>query len=88
MANDNRKRAVITVLAVEEFPDWVDLIAFGVLFVQGAVQGALWTRLSIVSRGNNSDSLAIFAAIRRALSDPACCGSARQSRRANGLGMI
>jgi hypothetical protein len=45
MANDNRKRAVIRVLAVEEFPDWVDLIACGTLVVQGAL--AFWTGLQI-----------------------------------------
>jgi hypothetical protein len=29
---------------VEEFPDWVDLIAFGVLFVQGAFLAGLRIR--------------------------------------------
>jgi hypothetical protein len=29
---------------MEEFPDWVDLIALGALVVQGVVQGTLWTR--------------------------------------------
>ena len=35
----------IRVAAVEEFPDWIDLIALGVLFVQVAVHGALFRRL-------------------------------------------
>ena len=35
----------IRVVGVEEFPDWVDLIALGALVVQGVVQGTLWTYL-------------------------------------------
>jgi hypothetical protein len=34
-------KVTVRVMGVEEFPDWVDLIAFGVL----AVQGVLWRSL-------------------------------------------
>jgi hypothetical protein len=45
VAADRRRgeRYDVRVVGLEEFPDWVDLIALGVLFGQGAV----WTRIRI-----------------------------------------
>jgi hypothetical protein len=60
--------------AVEEFPDWVDLFALGVLFVQGTFLGGFGDhrkdRIGIC--GVSSGSLAMLLAIRRALF-PLCC---------------
>ena len=61
---------------MEEFPDWVDLIALGALVVQGVVQGTLWTRYGLVtvahqdlrSSSSNFGNFVILPAIRRASS--------------------
>jgi hypothetical protein len=47
---------------MDDFPDWVDLIVCGVLFVQGSYG------YRVFARGNSCGSLAMFAAIRRASS--------------------
>jgi len=61
------------VVGVEEFPDWVDLIALGALVVQGVVQGTLWTHYGLVTVAHqdlrsSSSNFAMFTAIRRASS--------------------